>query len=274
MKRLPVLLASILSSVTMMAPSTAIAAGPELKGNPAELRQFLHPRDNLVTLYGEAERTAYTDKAIVNLIVTTEKKKLAPSIEANRKLRETIRKTLTAKGVPAKDINSSKFSTSPQYGWFGEDPDSFKVVNRMNIAITGENHLTAIAALADKHEEIALSGTTFEHTKEDDFKEGVKQDALDKIMKQKKLYEKQLGVKLVTVSFHDMNIRQEATPGAHFLQNAMHDEEALYEVDAISFSSEPVAKKSRARKQSSPASFDEVKYNANLSVNFRVENGK
>ena len=52
--------------------SPAVIAAPEIKGNPDELRGFLHPNASIVSLSARAEEKAYTDKAIVSVVVTTE----------------------------------------------------------------------------------------------------------------------------------------------------------------------------------------------------------
>jgi len=37
----------------------------ELKGSPEELKRFLHPNQNIVTLRGEGKETAFSDEAII-----------------------------------------------------------------------------------------------------------------------------------------------------------------------------------------------------------------
>ena len=68
----------------------AAVAQPELKGSPNELRQFLHPSEKIVTLSAEAEEKAYSDRAIISLVITSEDKQLSTSISNNIALRETI----------------------------------------------------------------------------------------------------------------------------------------------------------------------------------------
>lgn len=247
--------------VLMVAASLPALAEPEIKGNPSELRQFLHPQDEVVTIYGEAEEKAYTDKAVISLVITTEDKLLAASIEANSKLRERVTKQLVKAGIAGDDIKSSKFSTSPQYGWFGKKPDNYKVVNRMAISITDERHLKEVAAIADIHPEIELSNTVFEHTQKDKFKEQVKLKALDNVMKQKAMYERNLGVKLVPVGFKDTKISHVPTQGA-----AVLEEVVVRGIRAGGYSS----KSDYAPAQSREASFDEIRYQASISVDFKI----
>jgi uncharacterized protein YggE len=101
-------------------------AQPELKGSPNDLRQFLYPSEKIVTLRAEAEKKAYSDKAIISLVITSEDQQLSTSISNNMALRESISKQLVTAGINPEYIKSSKFSTSPQYVWFGKKPIAIK----------------------------------------------------------------------------------------------------------------------------------------------------
>ncbi len=236
---------------------------PELKGSPQELRGFLHPTDKVVTINGEAEEKAYSDKAIVSLVITTESKLLSQSISNNSSLREKITSSLISSGIDPDSIKSSKFSSSPEYGWFSSKPSSYKVVNRMAISITQEKHLKEIAIVADNHKEAKLSDTAFEHTKKDEYNEKVKAKALANVIKQKKFYEKSLGLKLSPIGIRDSNIRQRATRGAMVLEEVI--------VTAAKREKSSYSSVAKYRNQEQEPSFDEVKYEANLSVDFKIE---
>ncbi|MDQ7048973.1 MAG: SIMPL domain-containing protein [Enterobacterales bacterium] len=141
----------------------------ELKGTPEELKRFLHPNKNTISLHATAKLTAYSDKAIVQLTITTEKKQLATALEENAKIRRDISQTLVKNGIKAVNIHTSQFSSSPQFGWFGQSPKSYQVVNRMSINIYDEDQLTEIAKLSDANQAIEINSTQFEHTKKDAF---------------------------------------------------------------------------------------------------------
>ena len=70
----------ILLLVSLLTASFALHAQPELKGSPEELRHFLHPSERIVSLHGQAEEKAYSDRAIISLVITTEDKLLSNSI--------------------------------------------------------------------------------------------------------------------------------------------------------------------------------------------------
>jgi uncharacterized protein len=244
--------------------SSTVIAKPELKGSPEELRQFLHPSERIVSLHGQAEEKAYSDRAIISLAITTEDKQLSNSIAANSNLREFITEQLTSAGIESDSIKSSKFSTSPQYGWFGKKPDSYKVVNRMAITITDESQLKTIASVADSKEQIELSDTSFEHSEADDYKNKVKKLALEKAMKQKAFYESSLGVTLTPVGFRNSQIRFRGTQGAEMLE------------EIVVTASKRSAGKLQDMAYSQPAqkqtpSFDEIQYEAEIYIDFKIE---
>ena len=245
-------------------------AQPELKGSPNELRQFLHPHDKIVTLSAEAEEKAYSDRAIISLVITSEDKQLSTSISNNIALRESISQQLVTAGINPEHIKSSKFSTSPQYGWFGKKPDSYKVVNRMAVTITEESQLKSIASVADSKEEIELSDIAFEHSKKDAYKSQVKKLALEKVMKQKALYEKSLGVTLTPVSFRDNRLWVKGTQGAQMLKEVVvtaTKRNRSYNDSAADFAQAVTPK-------SVESSFDEIVYSAEIFVDFSTVTNK
>ena len=244
-------------------------AQPELKGSPNELRQFLHPNDKIVTLSAEAEEKAYSDRAIISLVITSEDKQLSASISNNIALRASISQQLVTAGINPEHIKSSKFSTSPQYGWFGKKPDSYKVVNRMAVTITEESQLKIIATVSDSKEEIELSDIAFEHSQKDAYKSKVKQLALEKVMKQKALYESSLGVILTPVSFRDNRFWVKGSQGAQMLKEVVvtaTKRNRSYNDSAADFAH-------AAAPKSVESSFDEIVYTAEIFVDFSTVTG-
>ena len=243
--------------------SSNVYSTTELKGSPEELKQFLHPQKNIVTIEGKAVKTAYSDKAIISVVIKTEKKKLADAIEENSKLRGFITESLIQAGVKNNNINNSKFSSSPQFGWFGNKPDSFEVVNRMAISIFKEEHLKIIAQLTDKYKEIELSNTTFEHTKKKEYELKVKKQAIAEILKQRKVYEESLNLKLVPIGIQDSRINQRPT-------FASKDYGDTIMVTGSRLKRTSVSKTRQSDAISNPRTFDEVEYTATLWVQFKV----
>ena len=250
---------TLFSTLGLLAFSCAIQAA-ELRGSPDELRNYLHPKKPVVTLYAEAEEKAFTDRAVVSLVVTTEEKTLSGSLEKNHQLRQGLIAELVAAGISASEINNAKFSSSPQYGWVGKKPSAYEVVNRVVIKIDSEQQLKAIATQVDAHSEFALSSTVFEHSKEQAFKQAVKEKALDKVLQQKVAYEQKLGLKLVAVHFREGEVRPMATLAA--VSPKLMSRRAEVEQDAEAYIS--------ASQEAPATSFDEVKYRASMMVDFEV----
>ena len=244
-------------------------AAPEITGTPNEIREIIYPQAKVIVIRAQAVETDYSDKAIITIVVTTEEEELAASMQNNKQLREKILTRLQKAGIAAKEINTAKFSTSPQYGWFGEKPDSYKVVNRMDVGVYAENQLIELAKIADEYEEVVLADTRFEHTKKREFQNRVKQKALEDILQQKKFYEESLGIKLVAHAIRDIHVYEAATQGAKFrnarLMKSPHkDQVAPMNQD---FAPPEIS-------QSSGSQFDEIKYEANMFVEFRIEDQK
>ncbi len=237
-------------------------AETELKGSPEELRQFLHPVEHTVTLTGTHEDTAYSDKAILSLVITTKAARLSDSMASNTRLRTTIAQSMLDAGVSPEEINTSKFSSSPQFGWFGSKPKSFEVVNRMSVGITDEAHLQLIARLTDDNEEIIMEGMEFEHTAKEEFQDSVRKAALDKALAQRSVYEQQLGIKLTPINVQEsLMMPGKARPYAmeEVAVSAVARQRGM--ADSGSFATAP------------PQTFDEVSYQATVYVTFKVDEG-
>nr|WP_243749537.1 SIMPL domain-containing protein [Pseudoteredinibacter isoporae] len=241
--------------------SGTVIAQPEIKGNPEDLRGFLHPTGNVVVISASAEEKAYSDVAIISLVVTTENKMLSQSIADNSSLRDRVNQELLDSGIEESAIKSSKFSSSPEYGWFGSKPSSFKVVNRMAISIIREEHLEEIAKIADRYKQVVLSDTVFEHSKKKEYLEKVKAKALADILKQKDMYESLLDLKLRAVGIRDSNEGHRASRGAMML------EEVVVTASLRKGKSLPLSKQ---RSPAQESSFDEVVYTSDLVVDFEI----
>lgn len=238
-------------------------AQTELKGSPEDLRKFLHPQAQLVTLSDKVEKKAYSDKAIIHLVITTEGKTLSESLTHNNTVREKVRTDLIAKGINEKDIKNAKFTSTPEYGLFSKKPSTYKVINRISVSIFAEADLRNLALVADSHAEVELAKTEFEHTEKDAFEQQVKYEVLKKINKQKEFYEKSLNVQLVPVTFRDTRVNRQPTAGAR----------AVYEVEEVIVTGirASASDKYHAEAPSEP-SFDELVYSAELVVDYQVIN--
>lgn len=242
-----------ISGAGMTVPSLA---QPELKGSPEQLREFLHPRKHTVSLSADAEKTSYSDKAYISLQVTTEHEKLSKSVENNQKLRETIISTLVSNGISATDINNAKFSSSPQYGWFGKEPDSYEVTNTVTVSVSNEEAFLTVTKLSDQYKEVKVASTRFEHTQKEAVEAELRKTAMDKVLAQKAFYENRLGVELTAVAFRE----------GEFYARPMV-QQAPARLEKAQFSSAPMADSAPQK----PTSFDEIEYKTTLFVDFEVQ---
>ncbi len=236
-------------------------AQPQLSGTPDELREFLFPRPNTVNINGEGELTAYKDVARVSLLVTTEERSLNQAMNVNQDLRLRLIEQFTAAGVAENDINNSKFSSSPQFGLFGRNPNSFEVVARMEVTVTTEEHLQLLASAADENEEVEFESTEYEHSLEAEFEDQVRELALADVMEQKAFYESSLGLELKAINFFYGGVLQMA--------RAMPMAAAAQEM-----SSDSLNARSTSLAMSAPAAvaptFDEVEYRTSVNVVFEI----
>ena len=261
-----------LLSLCLVAATAASLAGyshsslaqAQLSGTPEELREFLHPRPNTVNINGEGELTAYKDTAKVSLMVTSDERSLSQAMEVNQALRLELVQEFVAAGIPQEDINNSKFSSSPQFGLFGRNPNSFEVSARMEIQVTSEEHLQLLAATADEHEEVNFESTAFEHSEEDDFENQVREIALQDVMAQKAYYESSLGLELKAINFFYGGIRQmaRAMPRTMMTPELAMDSNNRPAASSLAVSSAPPV----------APTFDEVEYQTNINVVFEIVN--
>lgn len=244
------------SLLTVLLLLSIDASATELSGDPEELRQFLQAQTRTVTLHAQAEETAYTDVAKVTLVVTTEKKELAESLQANSDLRETIRTRLVALGVPNDKINSSKYSASPQYGWFGKKPTSFTVVNKLEVTVESDRLFQAVAELADSDEQISFGGVKFEHSQKEAYEDKVRDQALQDVMRDREYFANELGLQLQPVQFAYGDVRS--------------TEPARFGIEEIGMTAKRVELADSYSPAAPPPSFNEVRYQVSVSVVFAV----
>ena len=143
---------------------TNISFSSNFYGVPAEKRDFIsHPDDDLtyVVLVGDAIEKVNSDIAIVDVLITTNDSKLSESMERNNAIKDEFINKLINNKIGEDNIKQSKFSSSPQSGWFGNK--SFEVINKASITIKNSNLLNTIASIVDKYDEINIIDIYFKH---------------------------------------------------------------------------------------------------------------
>lgn len=177
------------------------AKATELSGTPDELRAFLQADVRTVVLSDQATETGYSDIAKIRLAISTEARELAAAIESNNSIRQSVAGELIAAGLPEDDIRSSKYSASPQFGWFGDDPNSFEVVNSLEVTVKEQAHFQLVAEITDRYDEVRFAGASFEHSEKEAYEQKVRDKALDAILENQAYFEERLGLQLTPISF-------------------------------------------------------------------------
>lgn len=187
-------LASVLMSVA--------AAEVEVKGTPAELSKYLRGERQFVTLTGHAKETVEADTGKMTVTVRTQAKELVAALAANAERRAQIARALQRDGIDAKNIRSARFSSSPQFGWLGKTPNSFEVVNQMEVTVNNEQQLTAVARLSDPSGDVNVGSASFSYSDREALVETLRRAAFDAAVAKKEFYERRLGVSLRPVRFY------------------------------------------------------------------------
>ncbi|MEM9335260.1 MAG: SIMPL domain-containing protein [Pseudomonadota bacterium] len=232
------------------------ASATELTGTPEELRAFLQSQVRTIVLRDDAEEVGSNDIAKITLVIRTQERELSLSLEANNRKREAVAAALAALGLDADDIKSSKYSASPQFGWFGSKPNNFEVVNKLVASVDNPTLFQEVAKIADGDDDISFGGVEFEHSEEDAFEQKVRDKAVDKILEQARYFEQKLGLRLKAVSFNYGNVLRARSDGFQYLEEVVMTGSRLQ-----SATPEPAV---------SVPTFDEVVYRASASVTFEV----
>jgi len=132
--------------VSVACAATLLRAEPEVKGTPVELTAYLTGIPRLVSVTGEAEVRIPAKRALLTLTVITEYRSLQEALRANADLRAKVTSHLKQQGIPADRVQSSKFSSTPKFGIFGEKAKSYRVENLMRVSVQDEKELRSAAS--------------------------------------------------------------------------------------------------------------------------------
>lgn len=188
--------------IILLLTSEAFSA-PQLNGTPKELASYLNGVKKTVTISASADRVVVSDRAIVRLMVKNENTSLARALKENTDIRDVIKTQTQRAGVEPGNIRDSKFSTTPQFGIFGEKPKSYTVENIVTIEITSERQLIKVASIIDRDENVFHISTITEVGDEEGEFNLLLEQALKNIKEKAGIYQRQLKVKLTPVSFDD-----------------------------------------------------------------------
>ena len=145
-------------ALCLITPSITLAA-PNISGQPDDIKQFLSGIPKEITITGSADQVVTSKEARISLMVKTEAKKLSSALKENYDVRVSLREQLIDLGVKASSINESKFSSTPAYGMFGDEPKSYSVNNVVSVLLSSEQQMIAIASIADNNASIRYLST-------------------------------------------------------------------------------------------------------------------
>jgi uncharacterized protein YggE len=242
----------------LMISAFPLFAEVELNGNPQELTAYLSTIPETVMIEGRAEKKLPADRAVIHLKVTTENKSMDAALSANRLLREEITTKLLAAGLTTNRIQAAQFSSTPESGFFSDKVRSYKVQNTMKATVVNEAEFRAVAALVDAHKEITYAETEFELSTKKEVENMLLADACRDATVKKAIYEAGLNVALTPVRFHNGTVRI-AQPGSPAYARARKMESSYALAADAELSAAP------------PVQFDEMVFNASITVEYRLE---
>ncbi len=230
-------------------------AATELKGTPDELRNYLRSDTRVVTLHEDATEKAYSDIANVTLVVKTEARDLEAAMQENKGARQTVIDELKRAGVAEDDIKSAKYSASPQFGWFGDDPNSYEVVNRLTVRIDSEAKFQAAAGIADANDAVRFGSVEFEHSEKKAYEDKVRDKALQEVLDNADYFKQRLGFELRPVQFSYSDVF--AQPGR-------------FAIEEVAVASKPASIAYSAAPRPPSTGFDEIEYRVSVAVTFEI----
>jgi uncharacterized protein len=154
-----------------------------------------------MSVTGRAEIKVPADRAVLQLKVTTEDKSLQGALKKNQGIRNDVRASLVKGGIAEDRIKGSKFSSTPNYGFWGDKVKSYKVENMITVSVSNEDEFQLVAGELDKHPEISYQSMSFERSDMAELKKKAIDQACEAAVAKKKLFEDKLGVKLTIVRF-------------------------------------------------------------------------
>ena len=189
--------------IVALVSSLHVHGETELKGNPTELVSYLSGLPQIVSLVGESDVKVPADKAEVALKVSTDSKSLVEALRLNQEVRGKLGAFLKENGLGSNQIHGAKFSSTQKYGMFGEKAKSHRVDNFLKVLVRDEKEFQAVGMAVDKWPEVQFLGIDVQHSNKEVLKAKAQTDALVKAGERRKMYEENLGVKLVAKRFQE-----------------------------------------------------------------------
>jgi uncharacterized protein len=263
----------LLISIVTVSIAVTARAEPEIKGNPAELSQYLQGIPKSISIAGEAELRVPADQAVMTLKVTTENKSLHEALRLNQEVRTKLIGYLKSHSMPAERVHASKFSSTPRFGLFGEKAKSYKVENLVRITVEDEHEFQLTAATVDQFSEVQFVAADFEVKDKEAMKAKAMAQACDNANKRKGLLEEKLGMSLKATGFSSGPVVQSMNS-----ENARRYYGSYGPAKAIGYD-QVLTAGVRSERATAPlpdagedvSSFGEMIYTVGVTIEYRVE---
>ncbi len=250
---------------------TVLSAAPELKGDPAELANYLLDEKRVVAIVGSSEVKVQADRASVTLRVKTKDATFVQALKKNREVRTKLSQQLQQAGIPPDRIVAAKFSSLPNYGFFGDKPSSYEISNDVSVVVRGEDDMAVIAQAVDSMKEVSYLATLFEDSNKKNHQGNALDDALADIARKKSAYEKALGITLTPLRVDDDSYQpvQQVVAPFTYQRNRSLSEAALQ--SSVAIQSSPEFAGNATANDAGSGGFGELRYGSNIRVEFLLQ---
>jgi uncharacterized protein YggE len=249
----------IISAIVVLLLTYYASAEMSLTGTPGDLSSYLSASEHDVTVEAQVEVKVPADRAVVQLMVTTDDKSLQSALKKNQTIRTDLKSALEKGGIAADRITGSRFSSTPSRGFLSDKVKSYRVTNSVKVTVSSEDEFQLVAGEMEKHPEITYQGIRFERADEGELKRKALAEACDAAIAKKHLIAGKLGMKLVVTKVSErvsdttaMSLPEGTMAGLSAMKGGSAFYEAGAEAPAVS-------------------QFDEVTYIAEVTLVCRLE---
>lgn len=194
-------------AVILISISSFAFAEPKIEGTVSELQGFLEGVTELVHIEGSATSKVSSDRAVIKLLIWSESPSLAKALASNSKIRKSVRGQLKGAGIDDQKVKEYKFSSTPEYGLFGDEPKSYRVENILSVVVASEEQMVKVASISDSEKNIRYVSSNAEVGDRDKIRADLLNKALSNAKEKASIYESQLGVRLAVVSFKESSFK-------------------------------------------------------------------
>lgn len=249
--------------LTLLLAPAVLPAAPELKGDPEELTQYLLDEKRVVSITAHGESKVQADRIVVTLRVKTKESAFVAALKSNRQVRTKLSQQLQQAGITPDRISAAKFSSVPNYGFFGDKPSSYEISNDVSVVVRGEDDMSAIAQAVDGMKEVSYLAAQFEDSNKKAHQSDALNEALAGVASQKAAYEKALGITLAPLRVNETSYQRASPPMA---APVMYDKRQA--ASTMQFKGSEEFEVSGDAGDESSSGFGELRYESNVTAEY------